>query len=69
VPEASVRELLEAFRRADYFSAKDSYTASVTDHPACITSLSIDGRSKKVIDYAGGMGGNAGRDSDLGKED
>jgi ankyrin repeat protein len=57
VPEASVRALLEAFQRADYFSAKDSYTASVTDNPTYITSLSIDGRSKKVIDYAGKMAG------------
>lgn len=53
VPESSVRALLEAFRRADYFSAKDSYTASVTDNPTYITSLSIDGRSKKVIDCVG----------------
>lgn len=53
VPESSVRALLEAFQRADYFSAKDSYTASVTDIPTYITSLSIDGRSKKVIDYGG----------------
>jgi hypothetical protein len=57
VPEASVRALLEAFQRADYFSAKDSYAASVTDYPTYITSLSIDGRSKKVIDYAGKRAG------------
>jgi ankyrin repeat protein len=53
VPEASVRDLLEAFKRANYFSAKDSYTAYVTDVPTYITSISIDGQSKKVIDYAG----------------
>jgi ankyrin repeat protein len=57
VPEASVRALLEAFQRAHYFSVKDSYVASVTDYPTYITSLSIDGRSKKVIDYAGERAG------------
>jgi ankyrin repeat protein len=57
VPEASVRALLEAFQRADYFSAKDSYIASVTDNPTYTTSLRIDGRSKKVVDYSGEMVG------------
>jgi ankyrin repeat protein len=49
----AVSELVEAFRAANYFSLKDRYMLGATDLPTYTTSLSIDGRTKEVIDYAG----------------
>ena len=48
-----VSEMVEAFRAADYFSLKDKYMWGATDLPTYKTSISIDGRSKEVVDYAG----------------
>jgi hypothetical protein len=53
ISESSVRALLEAFRRAEYFSAKDSYVSAVIDCPAYITSLAMDGMNKKIVDDMG----------------
>ena len=60
IPETSVRALLEAFRRAEYFSAKDSYVSAVIDCPAYITSLAMDGLNKKIVDYMGEDAGMPG---------
>lgn len=57
ISEASVGTLIEAFRRAEYFSAKDSYVAAVTDCPTYITSIAIDGLNKKIVDYLGSDAG------------
>ena len=48
-----VGQLLEAFRAADFYSLKDKYRWAVTDNPTYITSISIDGKTKQVIDYVG----------------
>ncbi len=48
-----VVELTTLFQQADYFNLKSDYTAPVTDLPSTITSLSFEGRSKKVTNYGG----------------
>lgn len=49
----AVRELIRAFEKADFFSAKDAYTASVTDNPTQTLTLNVAGRTKTVTDYVG----------------
>jgi hypothetical protein len=49
----AVRELIRAFEKADFFSAKDAYTASVTDNPTQTLTLNVGVRTKTVTDYAG----------------
>ncbi len=53
IDAARVRALFEQFRRADYFWTFDHYRAQVTDLPQFTTSISFDGNSKSVSDYAG----------------
>ena len=48
-----VSDLVEAFRRAEYFSLKDEYVATITDLPSCTTSIEFDGQKKAVKDYVG----------------
>ncbi|RSL17878.1 ankyrin repeat protein [Edaphobacter aggregans] len=51
-PDA-VRELLQSFRKADLFSAKDEYRGNWTDNPTQTITLVIGTRHKTVIDYVG----------------
>lgn len=51
-PDA-VRGLIADFEKADFFSARDQYAASVTDNPAQILTLSVAGHTKTVKDYVG----------------
>ncbi len=49
-------QLIKAFEQANYFSFKDSYEfdergMSVTDLPRTTTSISLNGKTKKVVDY------------------
>ena len=60
-----VSEILEAFRKADYFSLKDKYSYGVTDQAAYRTSLQIDQIKKAVTDYVGGEAGMPDEVSDL----
>lgn len=48
-----VLEMVEAFRSVDYFSLKNKYMWGATDLPMYKTSISIDGKTKEVVDYAG----------------
>jgi hypothetical protein len=48
-----VSEIVEAFRSADYFSLKNKYMWGATDLPTYTTSISIGGKTKEVVDYAG----------------
>jgi ankyrin repeat protein len=48
-----VSEMVEAFRSANYFSLKNRYMWGATDLPTYTTSISIDGKTKEVVDYAG----------------
>ncbi len=49
----AVSKIIEAFRAADYFSLDDKYIWGATDLPTYTTSISIDGKTKQVVDYAG----------------
>lgn len=56
ITEDRVRELIKAFERINYFSLKDRYAVdengqSVTDQPTTTTSISLNGKYKKVVDY------------------
>jgi ankyrin repeat protein len=53
VSAEQVSEIVEAFRKADYFSLKDDYSYSVTDCPTYVTSFQVDQVSKTVTDYVG----------------
>ena len=53
IPQAQVRALFDQFRKADFFWTLDHYRADVTDLPQFTTSISFDGHSKIVTDYAG----------------
>jgi ankyrin repeat protein len=49
----TVRELYDAFKKAQFFWLFDEYTAPITDHSSYRLSISFDGRHKAVIDYVG----------------
>lgn len=49
----AVRRLAQKFIDADFYSFDDVYHESVTDNPTYVLSISIDGRTKKVVDYVG----------------
>ena len=51
-----VQELVVAFEKAGFFSLEDSYTVPATDLPTTITSITLDGQSKRISHY--GIGGN-----------
>lgn len=53
ISDEAVRELVAAFRRANYFSLKDRYAAPITDNPTYTISIQFDGITKSVTDYAG----------------
>ena len=53
ISQPSLVKLVDAFRKADYFSLADGYVSGVTDLPTCASSISFDGLSKSVLDYVG----------------
>ncbi|HTD23235.1 MAG TPA: ankyrin repeat domain-containing protein [Terriglobales bacterium] len=53
ISQETVHQIVDAFREADYYSLRDKYICEVTDNPAYETSMEIDGRLKKVMDYVG----------------
>jgi hypothetical protein len=53
ISQDAVRELVGAFRDADYYSLQDEYRAHITDNPTYETSIEIDGHLKQVTDYVG----------------
>jgi hypothetical protein len=65
IPHESVDRLVEAYRKARFFSLLDSYVAGVTDGPWYTISLSFDGRTKTVQDYFGLKVGMPGAVVDL----
>lgn len=64
LPE-QVTEIVDAFRKADYFSLKDKYSYMVTDCPTYGTSFRIDQVEKAVTDYVGEEAGMPEAVSDL----
>jgi hypothetical protein len=65
VDPAAVRQLAQKFIDADFYSLDDSYHFAVTDSPTYVLCLSIDGHSKKVIDYVGSSVGMPDSVTDL----
>jgi len=57
ISKEALSQILDAFRKADYFSLKDQYAFGVTDNPTTITSIAFDGTKKSVIDYVGEQAG------------
>tara|TARA_Y100000310_G_C20468874_1_gene709003 strand:+ start:203 stop:694 length:492 start_codon:yes stop_codon:yes gene_type:complete len=55
IGESKVKELVDAFYKADYFSLKDSYVGGecATDHPYAMTSIVIGEVTKSVNNYHG----------------
>ena len=51
ISDEKVRELVDSFYEAGYFSINDEYTAQITDLPTTTTSLTIDGKRKQVVNY------------------
>jgi hypothetical protein len=52
-----VRALIDAFRRADFFSLKQDYGDGPADRTARTVSTTIDGQTKTVGDHEGQYGG------------
>lgn len=48
-----VRQLVNAFKEADYFNLFDRYEVGFTDLPTYITSITFDDKTKSVLDYGG----------------
>jgi Domain of unknown function (DUF6438) len=53
ISHASLVKLVGTFHNADYFSLAFGYISGVTDSPTYVSSISFDGLSKSVVDYAG----------------
>ena len=58
IPKDKVQELVKAFEQINYFTLKDKYEAdengmSYTDLPTTTTSITVNGKYKKVVNYYG----------------
>ncbi len=53
ISSGNVRELVNNFYDIHYFSLRDKYVDQVSDLPTTTTSISVDGRFKKIVDYYG----------------
>lgn len=53
VDENEVRKLARKFMAVDFYSMDTEYEATVTDMPAYVLSIGIDGQEKGVTDYVG----------------
>lgn len=51
---AVVQALVQEFYRAGYFALEDRYDSTITDNPTTITSLTVRGQHKSIIDYVSG---------------
>jgi ankyrin repeat protein len=56
IPQEKVGELIELFRRADYFNLRGYYRIDASDLPTYITGLQIGQRRKFVLNYGRSMG-------------
>jgi hypothetical protein len=57
IPQEKVLSLIDAFRRADFFSLKDSYGGGPMESTDRTVSITIDGQTKTVRDDGGQFGG------------
>jgi hypothetical protein len=67
ISPGAVAELLAQFRRADFFSLRDSYDAGVLDFPQYTVSIEFDGHKKSVSDSVGPWAGMPDAVTDLEK--
>jgi hypothetical protein len=57
IPQEQVLSLIDGFRRADFFSLKDSYGGGPADGIRRKLSITIDGQTKTISDDEGQFGG------------
>lgn len=65
ISRATLVELVDFFRKANYFSLRDRYVSSISDNPVYETSITFDAVSKSVLDYVGQNVGMPSTVSDL----
>lgn len=53
VPLKSVDDLVDKFRRANFFALKDEYVAQITDNPTYVLEIDTGHGRKRVLDYVG----------------
>ena len=53
ISQDKIKELVGEFYQIGYFALKDKYDAPITDLPTTITSITLGGRTKKVVNYHG----------------
>jgi hypothetical protein len=53
VAQEAVRQLVQLFKRANYFNTFDRYAMGMTDGTTFTTSIAFDDKSKSVTDYSG----------------
>lgn len=53
IAPSAVRDLVLDFKRADFLSAQEKYSASISDGATYILTLRLNGRTKTVVDYIG----------------
>jgi ankyrin repeat protein len=53
ISQAALRDLVDAFRAANYFNLRGHYEAGITDGPTYTTSITFDGFHESVVDYMG----------------
>lgn len=53
ISREALEQIVEAFRRANYFSLANEYVGCAVDCPLYRTSVSIDGQRKSVTDFGG----------------
>jgi Domain of unknown function (DUF6438) len=58
IPQVRIKMLIEEFQKINYFSLNDKYETdkngmSITDQPTTITSIKLNGKQKKVVNYYG----------------
>ena len=57
IPQEKVLSLIEAFRRADFFSLKEGYGGGPTESTDRTVSITIDGQTRTIRDDEGQFGG------------
>ncbi|HEX4504924.1 MAG TPA: hypothetical protein VH722_04270, partial [Alphaproteobacteria bacterium] len=57
IPQSQVLSLIDGFRRADFFSLKDSYGGGPAEGTVRNVSITIDGQTRTVRDQEGQFGG------------
>jgi hypothetical protein len=54
ISQEDFKKMVDQFFAIQYFDLQDKYDEDISDVPHCETSLSIDGKTKKIYNRAGG---------------